>query len=138
MKFLAPAIMLEFAIVILFTGNGSFLARIAANWHKSLILLIIYPFVRIPMQRLQPIIIKRLKENNEPHKQSHAVRVIFALTASILLIFGITELTLNMIPPKTFLYSTIIIISFPVATSLWFLAVYDPVNEKMSWEKLKK
>jgi hypothetical protein len=138
MKNFSTILVFEYAIILLFVGAGSFLERIALNWKNSLILLIIFPFVHLMWKPRHEEIRKWAKENGPPKKIKSSFRWIMATIATILFIIGIINLIFNFVSPKTILYWVILTVCFPLPTVLLFLALYDPINEKISWENLKK
>jgi hypothetical protein len=97
MKFLAPIIILEMTLTLLFMGRGSFSERITTNnWHFSLLVLIIYSFVHFSMRRTNKLIKESLRESYPPRPISYSSRVVLFMLAPILFIFGIINIIYNV------------------------------------------
>ncbi len=137
MHFLGLYIILMLAVVTLFIGTGSITERIQNNWDTSLILLIIYFIIRLPIRRIASLATDDFKDKT-PISFSYSTRITFAIIGSLLLITGIVELIWNFIPFKTPLYGVAIILCFPGSVTLWSFALYDPTTKKINWDMIKK
>jgi len=136
MRSLGSYMMLTITIVTLFIGTGSVTERLQRNWHTSLILLILYFILHLPIRKVASLATDDFKDKT-PISLSYATRVTFAIISSLLLLTGIAELIWNIIPFHTPLYG-VAILCFPGGLGLWYLALYDPTKKKINWDMVKK
>jgi hypothetical protein len=133
--------MLEIVITMLLMGTGSFSQRITT--HKlleSLLILIICFFTYFTMRRTNKLIKESLRESYPPRQISYSSRVVLVVLAPILFIFGVINLIYNVFSLDThaLLYWIITGIWIPLATTFLLFSLYNPINDKLSLENIKK